>query len=448
MIYRTLRFYFRLAMAVFFRSTEVEGREHVRPSGPLLLVSNHTNALVDPLAILVALDRTISLTAKGTLARNPLLALLMKAAHVIPFHRSQDVGKGADPSKNVDSMAECRRRLEVGAAICIFPEGESHSDPQLRPFKTGAARIALDFLHVGGDPGGLEIVPVGLYFHKKDRFRSRVWVGFGEPIRISEWVAAYPGADPAELTKEIQSRVRALTLNFERTAESDLFTWTAELLATGGEAPAMLGRASETVLARRLSFAKRLQVGYAELVVAHADMLRDLEGRVTAYRERLEFLGVRAHEVYLPMRVGRAAFFVLRELEFALIGLPLALWGLLNHALPLAVVYSVARKVSKDEDHFASNVVFLSLPVFALSYALQIGLALAWLPPVWQLAYIVMLPYSGAYALAFRDRAGSVRQRSRTFVRFLLERGLQRELADRGRSIIADIRRLEHLSTG
>ncbi|HEU0054925.1 MAG TPA: lysophospholipid acyltransferase family protein, partial [Longimicrobium sp.] len=174
MIYRVFRAFWRAALFAFFRRVTVQGRENVPETGPVLLVSNHTNAFVDPLVILTALRRPVSLTAKSTLRKNPLLAALMRAHKVIELHRAQDVGAGADLAKNTDALAACRRRLEESGAVCIFPEGISHSDPAMRPFRTGAARIALDFLADGGR--ALAIVPVGLHFEAKERFRSEAAV--------------------------------------------------------------------------------------------------------------------------------------------------------------------------------------------------------------------------------------------------------------------------------
>ena len=442
MLYRVLRAYWRIALSVFFRDIEVEGRELVPERGPLLVVPNHTNALVDPLVILVQLKRPVTVTAKTTLAKNTLLAALMRALNVITFQRRQDVESGGDVEHNLRAFDECRRRLREGAAICIFPEGVSHSDPGLRAFKTGAARIALNYLERDANCGHLKIVPVGLYFEKKDRFRSSVWVRFGAPLDVADWTAEHRHAGRRDLTEEIEKRVRGLTLNFETAAEVELYKSAAEVVATGGREPLALGREEETRLGRRVRWIQTLQAGYRELRARRPEAVAALERRVREYQAELRRLGITPGEVYLPMTVGRAAFFVLRELELLFIGLPSAAWGWLNHLLPYQVTKVGARKMSRDEDHFASNAVFVGVAVFPLFYVLQIAVA-GWLLPAWAaVLYAVALPYSGAVALRYRDRVGSIRQRTGVFLRFLFQPMVQRRLAEEGRAIIAEVERL------
>ena len=178
MIYRLTRALWRAALFAFFRRIDVQGRGNVPGRGPVLIVANHTNAFVDPLLVLTRLRRTVTLTAKSTLRKNPLLAPLMRALHVVEFHRAQDVAEGADPAKNRGAMDACVRRLAEGGCVVIFPEGVSHSDPSLRPFRTGAARIALAYLEAHPDGAPLVIVPAGLHFEAKERFRSSAGVVF------------------------------------------------------------------------------------------------------------------------------------------------------------------------------------------------------------------------------------------------------------------------------
>jgi 1-acyl-sn-glycerol-3-phosphate acyltransferase len=441
MLYRLFRGLARVALFLFFRRIEVEAAEDVAPAGPLLLVPNHANALVDPLVVMTALDRRLTVTAKNVLARNPLLRGLMAALGVVTFHRREDVGKGADRRQNVRSLAQCRAILADGGALCIFPEGVSHSDPQLRDFHLGPARIALDYVREDGNRGGLQVVPVGLLYTAKDRLRSDVWVRFGRPIDVARWVEGHPGAGPAELTRALFEAVQGLTLNYESRKESAILSWAAEVVSTGARNPPPLGTAAPAAAAwfRLLG---RLQAGYQSLRQSDAEEVRALSRRVRRYRARLKRSGITPDEVYLPIHAGRAAFFLVRELELVLIGAPLALFGAVNHAIPYLAVRALARRLSTDKDHWASNVIYPGLVIFPAAYAIQLAAAWWFLPALWAAVYTVALPYTGYYALLYGDRLLRTWTRARTFLRFLRRRDEQEELAAEGRAIVDRIRAL------
>jgi 1-acyl-sn-glycerol-3-phosphate acyltransferase len=431
----------RLALHIFFRQIEVDGRSNVPARGPVLFVPNHTNALVDPLLLVVALRRRITITAKNVLARNPLLGLLMSGLGVVTFHRREDVGKGAKLRQNVRALERCREILADGGALCIFPEGISHSDPKMRPFRTGPARIALDYVREDGNRDRLLLVPVGLLYTEKDRFRSGVWLRFGTPLAVAPWLEQQPEADTRVLTEEIRHRVEALTLNYETQQESSLLSWAAEIVATQGAMPRPLGQ-DERSVAEWFGLLGRLQAGYQVLRESRCEEVETLLNRIDRYRKELERRGIDPAEVYLPMHVGRALFFVVRELELVVIGSPLALFGIINHLIPYELVKWIARALSTDKDHWASNTIYPAFLIFPLFYVLQLGAAWLLLPWFWAALYTVALPYTGYYALLYRDRIGSTWRRARTFFHFLRDPAERVELAREGREIIAAIRTL------
>jgi glycerol-3-phosphate O-acyltransferase / dihydroxyacetone phosphate acyltransferase len=439
MIWHALRTAWRLGLAAFFRRIEVAGRENLPPAGPLLLVPNHTNAFVDAFMVATVVPRRVTLTAKSTLFGHPALRVLLWAADAVALHRQQDRDHGADPAANLEALAECRRRLSRGEAICIFPEGVSHSDGRLRPLRTGAARIALDFTDKGS--GALTIVPVGLHYEAKEKFRSAVWVRFGAPIDASAWRRAHPEAGPRELSAEIEQRLRALTLNFRLRREAVLLQWTAEVLATRGLPPPVLGREGGAV-AERAILAGLLSEGYEKLEASHGDEIAELEDRVRRYHGDLRRLGISPPEVYLEMNAGRAALFVVREVETLVIGLPLALLGTLLHGPAYVLSRAVVYRISIDRDHWATNAVGIGSILILLSSTIELAAAWIFLSWPFALALTALLPYSGYYALLYRDRAGGILRRSRTFLRFLFDQGLQQRLAKEGRAIIAGIERL------
>lgn len=442
MIYRVMRALWRAALFAFFRRIEVQGRANVPRRGPVLIVANHTNAFVDPLLVLTRLERPVTLTAKSTLRKNPLLGPLIRALHVIEFHRSQDVAEGADPAKNDAALDACARRLSEGGCIVIFPEGVSHSDPAMRPFRTGAARIALAYVdaHPAGPP--LTLVPTGLHFEAKERFRSSAGLVFGDGVDVHAWRRDHPGADVHELTALIKARIRALTANYEAEREIEIFGRTAELLHAGGEAPPPLGQEPGEDWASNVSLIHRLQAGREWLAQGRHGELHALEERVRGFARKLARLGVTPSELFLPMEAPRAAFFVFRELEILIAGAPLFAWGWVNSLPAYAATRALVRKMSKDRDHFASNSVFLGIPIFLLFWIIQ-TIAVAMLAsPGWALAYALSLPYTGAVALLYRDRAGGAWRRARTFLLFARRPSHRRKLVDEARSILADLQRL------
>ena len=443
MIYRLMRALWRAALFGFFRRIEVQGRGNVPARGPVLIVSNHTNAFVDPLLMLTRLGRPVTLTAKSTLRKNPLLAPLVRALNVIELHRSQDVAEGADPAKNDAALAACTARLAEGGCIVIFPEGVSHSDPQLRPFRPGAARIALDYVdaHPAGPP--LALVPAGLHFEAKERFRSDAGVVFGEAVDLHAWRREHPQADARALTELIERRIRGVTANFDAERDVETFARAAELLEGAGAPPPPLGQEPGPDFAAQVALVHRLQEGRAWLARGRRGELEALEERVRGFARKVRRLGVAPAELFLPMEAPRAAFFVFREAELLVAGAPLSAWGWINGLPAYTVTRVLVKKTSKDRDHFASNAVFLGIPVFLLFFALQVAAVAAatgsW---GWAAVYALSLPYAGAVALLYRDRAGGAWRRLRTFVLFARRPGHRRRLQAEAASILADLRAL------
>src|SRR5207244_11697818 len=166
---RTLvRAVFGLVLRVFFRRIEVSGSAHVPARGPVMFVLNHPNGLIDPGFLLCLAPRRVSFLAKAPLFRMPVIGIFCRAFEAIPVHPRQD--EGSDPSHNRETFETARAVLARGGAIAICPEGKSHSDPKLRPLKTGAARIALGAAAALTGPAPIRIVPAGLYYRAKRTF--------------------------------------------------------------------------------------------------------------------------------------------------------------------------------------------------------------------------------------------------------------------------------------
>src|SRR5215213_4763227 len=222
MLYKILRWIGRMALRWFYREVDVAGLERVPPDAPLLIASNHPNQLIDALLVGCSMPRTVTFTGKAILLDNPVMRVFMSRLPFVPLRRAADERKRdpnapPDRSRNADSFRAILDALEQRQAVLIFPEGISHDRPELAPIKTGVARIALQ---ARDDRAirGLHVLPVGMTYERKWAARTRALVLVGEPIAIDDWRPPAGEEDEAAavqaLTAEVDSRMRAVTLNF------------------------------------------------------------------------------------------------------------------------------------------------------------------------------------------------------------------------------------------
>lgn len=212
MIYGLLRWFTGIALHWFYSSIQVAGREKIPMTGPVIIAASHHNALVDALIAGWIAPRRLTLTAKATLMDNVFLRWLFPIVGVVPLRRVADELKKrdaakVDPGRNASAFEAILDVLQKGEMVLIFPEGISHSNPELAPLKTGASRIALearDKRHIQN----IEIIPLGLSFEDKGNPGTAVLAEVGKAIDMDD-VGAIAADD---LTEMLAVRLAAVSL--------------------------------------------------------------------------------------------------------------------------------------------------------------------------------------------------------------------------------------------
>jgi 1-acyl-sn-glycerol-3-phosphate acyltransferase len=147
---------------------KVSGSEHVPPTGPLIVASNHLSYW-DPPILGTWFPRTIHFMAKRELWKMGPLGSLISAVHAFPVDRE---------SADIGAIRHALRVLKDGAVVGIFPEGRRNQNGDLQA-RSGAVLLAAT--------AHCPIVPVALIGTNvaSTRLRkSHVEVRIGEPLRF------------------------------------------------------------------------------------------------------------------------------------------------------------------------------------------------------------------------------------------------------------------------
>ena len=438
MLRRVLRSLLTLALRIFFRRVEIRGREDVPADGPVIFVVNHPNGLVDPVFLLAFAPRPVAFLAKEPLFRMPVVGFFVRALDSIPVHRRQD--PGADLARNAETFAAARALLGRGGAIAIFPEGASHADPKLRPARTGAARIALAAAaRVGEAPTArIRIVPAGLYYTSRARFRSGVLVTFGPPIEVPVLELAAgeePPRDPVRaLTGDIERALDALTLQADSREALDLVSRAERVFASGESSPA---------LSDELDRRRRFVEGAALLRARDPARFERLATKIERFDTERRAAGLSLYDL-TPGGLSTAAVFrLLAQNAAALLAMPLALAGAVLHypAYRLAGLLAT-RFAGESEDVVSTLKIGVSLLVFPTTWLA--AAAVAWRALGWKAAALTLLlaPVSGYAALAAQESLDAIVGRARALAHVVFGSSATKRLLARRRSIREEIEKL------
>ena len=391
-----------VAVRVFYR---VERVGPPLPDGPLLLVANHPNTLLDPSLVQTTAGRPVRFLAKSTLFHGQVLSPLVRGSGAIPVYRKID--PGVDTSRNVEMFTAVQRALANGQAICLFPEGISHGSGHLEPLRSGAARMALTSA-ANGHP--VTIVPVGLNFDRLPMFRSRVIALFGQPFDGADLVEGFrqnPKRAAQLLTDRIADKLRALMVEADPRSDLPLVGRIDRLYAA---ARGVSRDPAERVRRRRL-IAGGMERLRANDPVQYNALLDDLR----FYDSQLKAFGLRDSDLDRRMPAGQVARFLLREGTRALVLAPLALLGVLCFAPAYWATWAVSRRAPDLQSRATWQVVW-GVPVYgAWIAALATGAGL-WFGTGLGVAAAILLPVLAFVGLAAFEREASMLKLVRAFL--------------------------------
>ncbi|MCF7569300.1 1-acyl-sn-glycerol-3-phosphate acyltransferase [Sabulilitoribacter arenilitoris] len=217
----SVRLYLSIGMFFYFRKIRIHSVKNVPKNVPVLLLSNHQNALLDALLIATKSGRFSYFLTRAAVFKKTFVSKILMSLQLLPVYRIRD---GWSNLTNNNAIFEtCSGLLNKNEAIVIFPEGSHNLKRIVRPLSKGFTRIVFDTLEQYPEID-LQLIPVGLNFENAEKFPDSTSIIFGEPIFAKSFVSENKNESIVKLKAKIQLEISKLTThipldNYDETLE-------------------------------------------------------------------------------------------------------------------------------------------------------------------------------------------------------------------------------------
>ena len=318
--YRFARRLFRSLVSVWFREINIVDDENIPPEGGVIFIAWHPSGLIDPMLLNASLPGKISIIAKHTLFKLPLIGRLLRSAGGVPIERAQDSNDKAGASaRNAQMLGEVSSVVANGGRLMIFPEGTTHADSGVRKVRSGAGRILLAARREAIAKGLPEpqIVPIGLHYSNSQRFRERAAV-------VIERSMEFPALPELVVDEEVQDQTdRAWVANVTEAIGTELeraslsktswrertLIWKGRSLAYAERARMNEGKLEKPTYAQAVLGARRVRAGWDFMALHKPELASEIVEEAEAHFESLEHRDITPYDVDArPERLSASGF--------------------------------------------------------------------------------------------------------------------------------------------
>lgn len=396
MIYTILRSIVGFSLKLYYKELKVNNRKNIPEEGPLLLISNHPNTLVDAFIVGHVCQRPIYFLAKATFFNSSWKRKLLSYFNIIPINRESDQKiEGVD---NSQTFKFCYEALNQNKVIAIFPEGTSYLEHHLRTLKTGAARIALEATKINSNP--VQVVPIGLSYMEGYKFRSTVNVEIGKPITFEEELEIYSTNSikaAKQLTQKFQQEMSQLIISFENKEQEHLAKDLFQLF----DSPYL--KNENKGVSREIKLLKTLQKNLSNLATHEPEKMDQIKAEVHFLKEHLSQLAL--YPAFLDRKIKMKMFLrqIVSSFIFIILGFPVFIFGFIHNFLVYKLVDILIPKLTKDIEYYAPLSILLSLLLYPINYLFWCILLLKIynVCTIGLLVYVLILPITGLFAHGF-----------------------------------------------
>ncbi|KAG4304359.1 hypothetical protein PORY_002334 [Pneumocystis oryctolagi] len=221
-LYYIFRYLSKVILWMFYKPIIVIQHDKIDFKKPIIVFCTHTNmeSMIDIAVLASIFPKPVHFWAKNSIFKvNPIASKILYNMGVIPVDRE---------TKNNSMLFKITfNALENVETLAIYPEGTSHTSPHLLNLKDGVSWVALQYKYnmfnyntslsqIPDKLNDLILLPVGITYLEKFKYRSNIIVTYGMPIDIGLYKDEFledPKDSVKKLTDLMKEKLWKITIN-------------------------------------------------------------------------------------------------------------------------------------------------------------------------------------------------------------------------------------------
>ncbi len=392
MLYRILKVLIGIGIRFYYREIKVRNKEFLRHDGPLIIIANHPNTMMDAWIIAQSISQPIYFMAKGTFFNTPLKRRILNSLGMIPINRPIDnKTNGVD---NNASFEACYKVLEEGKTLVVFPEGNSMMERQLRALKSGTARIALEVEQRNAGKLNLKVVPIGIFYSQGEKFRSSVMLTVEKGLFVNDLLEEYAenqSAASKKLTSRFRQHLERVLVTTDSLEQEKLIDDVYDIVKDDK---------SKASVESRVEYLKQISDRIEEIQLLRPYLIEEIQSLVNQIQWQTDKLKIRQDFMSKRFTMSSYTLQLLFSVIYAIVGFPVFLFGFVHSIVPFKSTDLLMPKLIKNVEYYAPIAILLGLVLYPLNYSILIWVAgmVFHLGLIAKVLYFCAMPITGMFA--------------------------------------------------
>lgn len=404
--FRIMRNYLRvLHNNVYYKHIYVIGRENTPAKGtPLIIASNHQNALNDALGVEFAFrDRIVSIFTRADAFNRPIIGKMLRSIYLLPAFRIEFDGMDA-LKNNYDIFAEAADRLLSGGSVLIFPEALNQDKRWLGEFSLGYLRMAFDAAKKDNFQTDIQILPICNHYSNYFKFREDMMIVCGKPISLKPYYELFqtkPRTVQRNVNAEVRKQISEMMLNI---TDLDNYDTIDHIRETYGKRYCKLCGGDPAYLPDKLESDKALFKELEAVKAEKPEVIEDVYNDAATLKKNCKRFKIVDDNFDIPFRKGKFIF----QLLSLICLFPLFIAASIPNILIFLSPQPLTKKFKAGNGHmtmFVGGIRFAvgALLAFPLCYSIFFLLEGYYWNWLYATIHVILLPFLGLFAWNYRQ---------------------------------------------